>query len=299
MSTQAQARLRIMKTLDAQPELTVILDASNSPSSRLRAKFLGQTGEDAIKLEVTTALGPGTIVSIAGELETPEGRIPVLGKFQVYSCLLAGIGKYHAHMSPHSAAQDAPPPQKPNHAAEDVNFYDILQVSRTADTDTIHRIFHVLAQRYHPDNRETGNEDRFRQIVEAHRVLSDRERRAAHDIWLISEEKTRLRIFDSLESTQGVQAEIRKRQGILRLLYTKRLTDPHQPALRGRDFAEMLGCPVEHLEFSLWVLRENKLIIRSDNNNFEITWQGVEAFEKDEANYGKKQRLTLPAPANA
>ena len=38
----AQARLRIKETLDARPELTVILDASGSPSSRLRARFLAQ-----------------------------------------------------------------------------------------------------------------------------------------------------------------------------------------------------------------------------------------------------------------
>ena len=110
-------------------------------------------------------------------------------------------------------------------------------------------------------------------------------------------DKGRLKIFDSIESTQGVQAEIRKRKGILRVLYTKRLNDPHQPAMRGREFVELLGCPAEHLEFSLWFLRETKLILRGDNNLFEITSQGVEAFESDEANYAKKPHLKLPARA--
>ena len=59
----------------------------------------------------------------------------------------------------------------------------------------------------------------------------------------------------------------------------------------------MLGCPMEHLEFSLWFLRERKFIVRADNNQFEITCSGVEAFEADEANYSKKAPLTLPAPA--
>jgi hypothetical protein len=109
--------------------------------------------------------------------------------------------------------------------------------------------------------------------------------------------EVRFKIFDNLQSTQGVQAEIRKRQGILRLLYTKRLTDPHQPAMRARDFAEMLACPLEHLEFSLWFLKENKLITRSDNNHFEITWQGVTAFESEETTFGRKTLVQLPAPA--
>jgi hypothetical protein len=298
MSTHAQARLRIMNTLGSQGELTVILDASGSPASRLRARFLGHAGDEGMKVEMGAALGPGTVVGVAGEVETGAGRAPVLGKYQTVSCVLAGPGKYHVQLAPW--VKEVPPqsPQTPQ-ASDDLNYYEILQVSRHADADMIHRVFHVLAQRYHPDNRETGNEDKFRQLVEAHRVLTDVESRAQYDIRLLEEDRTRLRIFDSLESTQGVQAEVRKRQGILRLLYTKRLTDPHSPAMRARDFADMLGCPIEHLEFSLWFLRESKLLTRSDNNQFEITIQGVEAFEAGEANYGKKMPLTLPAPASA
>jgi hypothetical protein len=134
-------------------------------------------------------------------------------------------------------------------------------------------------------------------VVDAHAVLSDPVKRAAHDVHLAAEDKIRYRIFDSLQSTEGVQAEIRKRQGILRLLYSKRLTDPNQPAMRGRDFADMLGCPFEHLEFALWFLREQRCILRADNNRFEITCQGVEAFEAEQATFSKKQLVALPAPA--
>ena len=96
-----------------------------------------------------------------------------------------------------------------------------------------------------------------------------------------------------------MQAEIRKRQGILRLLYAKRLTDTQKPSMRGRDFVEMLACPLEHLEFALWMLREQRLIYRSDSNHFEITVQGVEAFEADQKDYGKKALIALPAPAQS
>jgi curved DNA-binding protein CbpA len=177
-----------------------------------------------------------------------------------------------------------------------VDYYEVLQVSRNADLDTIHRVFHLLAQRFHPDNNVTGDQGKFRQVAEAHRVLSDPELRAAHDIQLLEEHHVRVRIFDSLESTQGVQAEMRKRHGVLRLLYTQRMVNPSVPALRGRDFVEMLGCPVEHLEFALWFLKEQKLLQRADNNSFEITWQGVEAFEAQEQKLIPKQPLPLPAP---
>jgi hypothetical protein len=170
-------------------------------------------------------------------------------------------------------------------------------VSRNADVDTIHRVFHLLAQRFHPDNSATGNDGKFRQAVEAHRVLSNPELRAAHDIQLLEENHVRVRIFDSLESTQGVQAEVRKRQGVLKLLYTRRMMNPREPALRGRDFVEMLGCPAEHLEFALWFLKENKCLQRADNNAYEITIHGVETFEAEEQAFSKKQPLSLPTPA--
>jgi hypothetical protein len=292
----SQARQRITDSLDAS-EITIILDATGSPSSRLRARFLGQTGE-VLKIQVAAALGTDLTVSIAGEVDMGAGRVPVLGNYRVDSCRLTGPSRYHVDLRPE---EPAAPPYQPRESSqsEELDYYEVLQVSRHADMETIHRVFHVLAQRYHPDNCDTGSQARFRQVVEAHAVLCDAARRAAYDVRLAGEDKTRLKIFDSLQSTQGVQAELRKRQGILRLLYAKRLTDPHQPAMRGREFVEMLGCPIEHLEFSFWFLREIKLISRSDNNQYEITCHGVAAFEADEATFSQKPVLTLPAASRA
>lgn len=298
----AQARLRVMESLETRPDLTVILDASGSPGSRLQARFLGHSG-DVIKIQLHTALGQDLLVSIAGEVDTGTGLAPLLGQYRVRSSRIAGVGKYFAEL-----ALETPPPesepaaesaQESRYELEDLDYYETLQVSRRADTDTIHRVFHVLAQRYHPDNRETGNEHLFRRVAEAHAVLSHAERRAAYDVRLAAEDKVRYKLFDSVQSAQGVQAEIRKRKGILRILYTRRLTDPYQPTIRVRDFTEILGCPIEHLEFSLWFLRESKLIHRSDNNQFEITCRGIEAFEAEESNEFKKAPLTLQAASGA
>jgi hypothetical protein len=294
----SQARQRIADSLDAS-EITIILDATGSPSSRLRARFLGQAGE-ILRIQAGAALGTDVSVSIAGEIDMGSGRMPVLGKYRVDSCKLTGPSRYHVELRPEEPiAPPRPSPRESSQAAEDLDYYEVLQVSRHADMETIHRVFHVLAQRYHPDNRDTGNQEQFRHVVEAHAVLCDPTRRAAYDVRLGNEDKTRLKIFDSLQSTQGVQAELRKRQGILRILYSKRLTDPHQPALRGREFAEMLGCPIEHLEFSFWFLKEIKLIVRADNNQYEITCHGVAAFEAEEATFSQKPVLTLPAASRA
>ena len=98
----AQARLRIRESLDAHPELTIILDATGSPSSRLRARFVAQEGQ-TLRVHINTALGPHLLVSLAGEIDTGAGREPVLGRYRVASCKIAGIGKYQADlMSRHS-----------------------------------------------------------------------------------------------------------------------------------------------------------------------------------------------------
>ena len=34
----------------------------------------------------------------------------------------------------------------------DGDYYEVLQVSRNADFETIERVFRLLAKRYHPDN---------------------------------------------------------------------------------------------------------------------------------------------------
>ena len=48
-----------------------------------------------------------------------------------------------------------------------VDYYEVLQISPNADADTVQRVFRMLAQRFHPDNTETGNADRFRSLHEA------------------------------------------------------------------------------------------------------------------------------------
>ncbi len=42
----------------------------------------------------------------------------------------------------------------------------------------IHRVYRLLAQRYHPDNGITGDEKSFRAITDAYKVLSEPEKRA-------------------------------------------------------------------------------------------------------------------------
>ena len=63
------------------------------------------------------------------------------------------------------------------------DYYAILGVSKTAQTDEIKKKFRKLALKYHPD-RNQGNkaaEAKFKEISEAYDVLSDEDKRAKYD----------------------------------------------------------------------------------------------------------------------
>ncbi len=63
------------------------------------------------------------------------------------------------------------------------DYYEILEVSKTASGYEIKKSFHRLAMQYHPD-RNPGNkeaETKFKEINEAYEVLKDDQKRAAYD----------------------------------------------------------------------------------------------------------------------
>ena len=45
------------------------------------------------------------------------------------------------------------------------------------------------------------------------------------------------------------------------------------------DFEDLLGVPREHLEFTLWYLKEGQFVARSDNGKHSITLKGVDLTE--------------------
>jgi curved DNA-binding protein len=66
--------------------------------------------------------------------------------------------------------------------AESRDFYEVLDVPRSASQDEIQRAYRKLARTYHPDvNSDPGAEDRFKAISEAYDVLSDPETRRRYD----------------------------------------------------------------------------------------------------------------------
>lgn len=64
------------------------------------------------------------------------------------------------------------------------DYYEVLGVARDASDEEIKRAFRKAAQRHHPDvDKSDGAEQRFKELNEAYRVLGDRQRRTAYDMF--------------------------------------------------------------------------------------------------------------------
>lgn len=64
------------------------------------------------------------------------------------------------------------------------DYYEVLGVSRDASDEEIKRAFRRAAQQHHPDvDKNDGAEERFKELNEAYRVLGDRQRRTAYDMF--------------------------------------------------------------------------------------------------------------------
>jgi curved DNA-binding protein CbpA len=175
-----------------------------------------------------------------------------------------------------------------------IDYYEALQVSANAEPDTIQRIYRLLAQRFHPDNKETGSEVRFREIHEAYSVLSDPEKRARYDIKYHQTRQDRWRLVSTgAESENDFESELVVRLTLLEALYTRRRVEPQSPAIFATELESLLGRPREHLEFTVWYLTQRKFMTRDDQSRLQITADGVDYLEQ---NYrANLQRRRLPA----
>lgn len=173
-----------------------------------------------------------------------------------------------------------------------IDYYDILQVSTNAEPETINRVFRLLAQRFHPDNQQTGNEERFRTILEAYSVLSDPEQRARYDLSHDEQKKDRWRLVSAGDEIENdFEIEQVSRLTVLEALYTKRRLDSHKAGITLLELEKLVGRPREHLEFTIWYLSQKRFVTRDDQSQLTLTVEGAEYLEQSYRT--KKQRKQL------
>jgi hypothetical protein len=177
------------------------------------------------------------------------------------------------------------------------NYYDALEVSPAAEAETIQRVYRLLAARYHPDNAQTGNTEKFLRLRRAYEVLSDPIKRAAYDTEFALQETGPMPIFELKDFVVGVDAEKNRRLGVLCLLYNRQRLNPDKPGLSLLQFEQLMTIPREHLMFTVWYLRRKQFLTTEGGADFQITAEGVDFVESALPSNRLLQRL-LRAPVD-
>lgn len=164
------------------------------------------------------------------------------------------------------------------------NYYEFLQISSNAESETIHRVFRYLAARLHPDNADTGDVEKFVLLNQAYEVLSDPARRAEYDAACAREDTQQPPLSSSVDFMDSIDGELNRRLAVLALLYYRRRTNPTNPEVSLMEVEERMGFPRDYLEFTTWYLSKKDYITRADNAAFTLTAEGVDFVEEQRAN---------------
>ena len=160
--------------------------------------------------------------------------------------------------------------------SDQIDYYEILEVSSSASFETIDRVFRYLAQKFHPDNQDTGDVERFTLVVKAHDILRNPETRAAYDIHYQKLTEHKWRIFDEASDADCFENDEIIQERVLSILYTKRKHNMRNPGLSYFELERLTGCPSELLEFHMWFIKDKNWIERLDTGLLAITAEGVE-----------------------
>jgi DnaJ-domain-containing protein 1 len=242
--------------------------------------------ETGLSISLVAPIKPGVVVQVRGKLG--DERVEISRRSTITWCsedsqggFRAGIEFLDIKAEREQTEQETNRNQGTSPSAfQQQDYYEIMQLSPNADSETIHRVYRLLAQRFHPDNTETGNSELFVHLTEAFQALSDPERRAAYDARHSAEKRLRWKIFDQTAVAAGPEIEKRKRNGILGLLYAATVKNPERASLTIHAFEELLGCPREHLEAALWYLKGKGYVQRTDGGRYTLTVNGFEEAER-------------------
>ncbi len=168
------------------------------------------------------------------------------------------------------------------------DHYEVLQVSPRAHPLIVTKAYRLLAALYHPDNKETGDEETFKEVVNAYQVLSDPVGRAAYDREKFGMAPPR----SSAQAAPGIDIPVpdrphgderELRQVVVRALYDVRRSCPYKPGLSLLVLSELAGCSIEELQFTLWYLRGKRCIEVTEDSDVAITVVGVDYLEANGA----------------
>jgi curved DNA-binding protein CbpA len=173
-----------------------------------------------------------------------------------------------------------------------IDCYEILEVSPNANSGTIDRTFRYLAQRYHPDNRDTGDRLRFEAVLNAYDSLRDLVKRAQYDIQHRNHAAFCSSLAEEVGDNKSNECEDDIQNRLLSVLYVKRRQSISDPGIGNLPLERLLGCPAERLEFHLWYMKEKGWIVKTEDGLLAITAEGVDRANSDRRSKAEKKLLT-------
>jgi curved DNA-binding protein CbpA len=174
-----------------------------------------------------------------------------------------------------------------------IDYYEILQISPNAHADTIDRVFRYFAQRYHPDNQDTGDVEHFKNVVRAHETLIDPVKRAQFDHQYKAFIQSRWHLKKALNDDETLESDLLIQHRILSLLYLTRRRNMGDPGLGTMAISDILDLPYEKLKFHIWFLKEKRWITRTENGLLAITVEGIEKVQGLKDNSLLNPRITF------
>ncbi len=171
------------------------------------------------------------------------------------------------------------------------DYYEFLQISPNAEFTTIQRVYRFLAGRFHPDNPETGDPEKFILLKQAYDVLSDPERRAQYDATYKNQAPKPAPLSTSIDFMDIHEGELNRRLAVLAVLYMQRRTTPHAPEVSLAEVEMRMGFPRDYLHFTMWYLKSKNYITLGDNAASALTALGVDFVESNRVKVALLNRL--------
>ena len=177
-------------------------------------------------------------------------------------------------------------------ASKFIDHYELLEISPNANSGTIERMFRYFAQRYHPDNQDTGDRDRFDLITEAYATLRDSVKRAQYDIQRRDHSNLSRELAKEASDSKGIDGDVYIQTKLLSILYARRRQNIREPGVGNQELEVLLGCPAEHLEFHIWYLKEKAWIAKTETGTLAITVEGVDHVSSEHRHKTSNKLLT-------
>jgi len=258
---------------------SVLWHDTHGQSHSLRVKGLN-VSKSGMRIESAEEFRPGEPVSIQAE------RHELSGRATVRNCTPRGTGFVIGLEFSEETKRTVRLP-----LVDTIDYYEVLQVSQNAEPETIHRVYRIMAGRFHPDNPQSGDPERFLLLNEAYEMLSDPDRRASYDAARRVAEGQPLPAFELKEFVDGIEGEQNRRLGILCLLYNRRRCDMDHPGLSVLELEKLMSFPREYISFAVWYLKDKGYLRVGDNSDCVLTAEGADFVETNSPRHAVLHKL--------